>query len=190
MGPALRDPTPPPIYPPPTSITHHSPPSFYNTGYADGHAHGALHGLFEGRALGQEKAWELWEEVGFYEGFARVFLSRAGGAAGDVCGGRRGAKTLAHARSLMGLIEAFPMVNPTAEGHEENDEQGENAGKDEPDLAALLQNIRARYRLLCTSVGARPRLVAAARDGSESATAVVEGIEGPMKGVDTRQLKF
>ncbi len=49
-------------------------------------------------------------------------------------------------------------------------------------------SIRARYRLLCTSLGTRPRLTAA-KDGSERA-AVVEGIEGPMKGVDTRQLRF
>lgn len=161
--------------------------SFYDTGYADGHAHGALHGLFEGRQLGQEKAWELWEEVGFYEGFARVFLS---GVKGDVCGARRGAKAVAHARSLLALIEGFPTVNPTpAEAEDENGDKVVVESKDEPDLAALLQNIRARYRLLCTSVGARPRLVAA-RDGSETGSAVVEGIEGPMKGVDTRQLKF
>lgn len=63
------------------------------------------------------------------------------------------------------------------------------SGGGEVDLEALLMSIRARYRLLCTSVGARPRLTAA-RDGSEASTAVVEGIEGPMKGVDTRQLRF
>lgn len=56
------------------------------------------------------------------------------------------------------------------------------------DLEGLLMSIRARYRLLCTSLGTRPRLTAA-KDGSERA-AVVEGIEGPMKGVDTRQLRF
>jgi hypothetical protein len=44
--------------------------SFYASGYAEGFAHGALHGTFEGRALGKEKAFELWEEVGYYEGVA------------------------------------------------------------------------------------------------------------------------
>lgn len=58
---------------------------FYEKGYADGHAHGRLHGLFEGRALGAEKAWELWEELGFYEGFAAV-CERSTGS------GRKGAK--------------------------------------------------------------------------------------------------
>lgn len=42
--------------------------SFYNSGFQEGFAHGALHGTFEGRALGKEKAFELWEEVGYYEG--------------------------------------------------------------------------------------------------------------------------
>ena len=47
--------------------------SFYNSGYQEGFAHGALHGTFEGRALGKEKAFELWEEVGYYEGMGRFW---------------------------------------------------------------------------------------------------------------------
>ena len=44
--------------------------SFYDSGYHDGFAHGRIHGLIEGRALGREKGFEMWEEIGFYEGFA------------------------------------------------------------------------------------------------------------------------
>jgi predicted transposase YdaD len=44
--------------------------SFYDSGYQDGFAHGRIHGLIEGRALGREKGFEMWEEIGFYEGFA------------------------------------------------------------------------------------------------------------------------
>ena len=44
--------------------------SYYQQGYKDGFDHGRLHGLFEGRAIGQEKAFEIWEEVGFIEGIA------------------------------------------------------------------------------------------------------------------------
>jgi hypothetical protein len=29
--------------------------------------------LIEGRALGGEKGFEMWEELGFYEGFARMW---------------------------------------------------------------------------------------------------------------------
>jgi len=34
-----------------------------------------LHGLFEGRELGKEKAFEIWEELGYYEGWAGLFLN-------------------------------------------------------------------------------------------------------------------
>jgi hypothetical protein len=47
--------------------------SFCDTGYADGFAHGRIHGLIEGRALGREKGFEMWEELAFYEGFARTW---------------------------------------------------------------------------------------------------------------------
>ena len=44
--------------------------SFYDSGYHDGFAHGRIHGSIEGKALGREKGFEMWEEIGFYEGFA------------------------------------------------------------------------------------------------------------------------
>lgn len=47
---------------------------FYAKGYDSGHAHGQLHGLFEGRALGSEKGFEIWEEVGHYEGWAFLWV--------------------------------------------------------------------------------------------------------------------
>ena len=47
--------------------------SFYDAGHADGFAHGRIHGLIEGRALGREKGFEMWEELGFYEGTARAW---------------------------------------------------------------------------------------------------------------------
>ena len=46
---------------------------FYEAGYQDGFAHGRIHGLIEGRAFGQEKGYEMWEEIGFYEGFALLW---------------------------------------------------------------------------------------------------------------------
>lgn len=55
--------------------------TFYQQGLASGLPHGHLHGLFEGRALGREKGWELWEEVGYYQGtatFWRAILQAQG----------------------------------------------------------------------------------------------------------------
>lgn len=49
--------------------------SHYEQGYKDGFDHGRLHGLFEGRAIGQEKAFEIWEEVGYIEGTALFWQS-------------------------------------------------------------------------------------------------------------------
>jgi len=46
---------------------------FYDAGYNDGFTHGRIHGLIEGRALGREKGFEMWEELGFYEGFAMMW---------------------------------------------------------------------------------------------------------------------
>jgi hypothetical protein len=138
-----------------------------------------------------------------------------------------------HAKHLLDLVASFPTTNPTptpdegitstisANGY---DDAGATA---DADLPQLISSIRARYRLLCTSLGVRPRLVAAASadfDADEIAAAgevsgvevgrergrgagassgaggevdgpvvlggVVQGIEGPMKGVDTRQLRF
>lgn len=54
-----------------------SPPRFYEEGYKDGFAHGRIHGLIEGRALGREKGFEMWEELGFYEGFAVMWKAIA-----------------------------------------------------------------------------------------------------------------
>ena len=50
---------------------------FYSIGYEDGYKHGRLHGLIDGRALGAEKGFELWEELGFYEGTARLWTAIA-----------------------------------------------------------------------------------------------------------------
>lgn len=47
---------------------------FYRDGYQAGFDHGRLHGLFEGRALGQEKCFEIWEEVAYMEGWAEMWM--------------------------------------------------------------------------------------------------------------------
>ncbi|OXG15463.1 hypothetical protein C366_04051 [Cryptococcus neoformans Tu401-1] len=194
--------------------------TFYSEGYDSGHAHGRLHGLFEGRELGKEKAWELWEEVGYYEGWAEMWVELLGTKVASATQGRsrkgKEARALGHAQTLLELIKTFPITNPTPSYR--SDRVPESAATEEDvsspssapatDLASLLSLIRARYRLLCASLSVRPRLTSAviveANPGSGAAAAaspgivddgqfaegVVQGIEGPMKGVDTRQLRF
>jgi hypothetical protein len=79
--------------------------------------------------------------------------------------------------------------------------------QDEPDLAVLLERIRARYKLLCSSLGVRPRLAVASRpedtgpdllprETSGVEVGIVMGAEGSgvakgmIDGVDTRMLRF
>ncbi|KAF8497772.1 DUF1715-domain-containing protein [Russula emetica] len=122
----------------------HLEQTFYTAGYEDGYAHGRLHGLIEGRALGAEKGFELWEELGFYEGAARlwtaVFSTDSSGT------DARGAH---HASALLSLIDRFPRKNPRP------DDEG-------VDMSAQLRLIRSRYKVMCASLGVRARLQPAA----------------------------
>jgi hypothetical protein len=82
---------------------------------------------------------------------------------------------------LIDLINQFPTQNTPEAG--------------EIDLTTLVSNIRARYRLLCASLGVKPRLATAANTsttsvGGDGEGNMVEGVEGPIKGVDTSKLKF
>lgn len=113
---------------------------FYDEGFRDGFAHGRIHGLIEGRALGKEKGFEMWEEVGFYEGFARMW---------QVALAQQGStdeRTAGHIRHLLDLIAQFPRVNPSA------------GGPSELDIPKLFRQIRSRYKLLCSALGVRPTL--------------------------------
>ncbi|KAK0479683.1 hypothetical protein IW261DRAFT_1551401 [Armillaria novae-zelandiae] len=80
--------------------------TFYDSGYQDGFEHGRIHGLIEGRALGREKGFEMWEELGFYEGFAKTWR------AVYVKQGKDDSRALNHIRHLLDLISQFPKENP------------------------------------------------------------------------------
>ncbi|WWC91259.1 uncharacterized protein L201_006202 [Kwoniella dendrophila CBS 6074] len=190
---------------------------FYQQGYQDGFDHGKLHGLFEGRELGKEKAWELWEEVGFYQGLAETYITllnnneelikgKDGIGGAGLGGGRKGkdARIINHAQILLGLIDSFPTINPSQPQSSSNpptstSESVLSSGLEskEIDLSNLISNIRSRYKLLCSSLNIKPRLQTAqfieaipGSGASNITSEVQEGIEGPVKGVDTRQLRF
>jgi hypothetical protein len=120
-----------------------------------------------------------------------------------------------HIQTLLNLISTFPTDNPTPvpdvpSGQPDaamNAETEHLSPKDEPDLAVLLERIRARYKLLCSSLGVRPRLAVASRpedtgpdllpkETSGVEVGVVMGAEGSgvakgmIDGVDTRMLRF
>ncbi|KAJ7583624.1 DUF1715-domain-containing protein [Mycena floridula] len=109
--------------------------TFYDSGYQDGFAHGRIHGLIEGRALGREKGFEMWEELGFYEGFALIWQMQS-----------KNEKALSHIKHLLTLISQFPRVNPSS-----TDESG-------VDIPKLFRQIRSRYKALCSTLGVKPTL--------------------------------
>ncbi|TFK21633.1 DUF1715-domain-containing protein [Coprinopsis marcescibilis] len=116
---------------------------FFDEGYKDGYDHGRIHGLIEGRALGREKGYEMWEELGFYEGFAftwRAILLKLG---------KQDERKLHNISSLLKLIGQFPSTNPS-----------QTSSEAEVDIMKLLRQIRSKYKLLCATLGVRPRLQA------------------------------
>ncbi|KAH9940019.1 uncharacterized protein BXZ73DRAFT_88781 [Epithele typhae] len=135
--------------------------TFYDEGYRDGHAHGRVHGLIEGRALGREKGFEMWEELGFYEGFARLW------GAVLAARGAQDERAQNHVRLLLALIAQFPRVNPsTAIASAAADADASTDAGPDVDIPRLFRQIRSRYKLLCATLGVRPTLRAA--DGSSA----------------------
>ncbi|KAK7682048.1 hypothetical protein QCA50_015012 [Cerrena zonata] len=115
--------------------------TFYDDGYKDGYAHGRIHGLIEGRALGREKGFEMWEEVGFYEGFAHMWST--------ICEKRatkEDTRIVHHTKQLLDLISQFPKVNPSS------------TSASDLDIPRLFRQIRSRYKVLCAALGIRPTL--------------------------------
>jgi len=80
----------------------HLEQTFYDVGHEDGFSHGRIHGLIEGRALGREKGFEMWEELGFYEGFALMWQAIY------IKQGRDDERAAHHTRYLLDLIKQFP----------------------------------------------------------------------------------
>ncbi|KAF8554357.1 hypothetical protein OG21DRAFT_1398439, partial [Imleria badia] len=108
----------------------------------DGFAHDRIHGLIEGRALGREKGFEIWEEIGFYERFALIWKA-IHAQRGHRDQDQRAAHHITH---LLDLIRRFPTVNPsTAQSHASSEV--------EVDLSKLQSQIRSLYKALCASLG-------------------------------------
>ncbi|CAG8705547.1 10941_t:CDS:2, partial [Acaulospora colombiana] len=78
---------------------------FYDIGYRDGFEHGRVHGLIEGRSLGKEKGFEMWEEVGFYMGFATIWKAVLDSQT------EKSSAALSHLAHLLELAESFPTAN-------------------------------------------------------------------------------
>ncbi|KAG8756959.1 hypothetical protein FRC11_004903 [Ceratobasidium sp. 423] len=161
----------------------HLEESFYKTGHDDGFQHGRIHGLIEGRAMGREKGFEMWEELGFYEGFVGIWLRAAAKPGSGI-----DERAIHHAEQLLSLISKFPMTNPPV------------APQAEPqvDIVRLYTQIRSRYKALCSTLGVRPRLVSSGAIPSDPSSSgqndeLREGVQPsnrPMVGASAQSLAF
>ncbi|EJT98176.1 hypothetical protein DACRYDRAFT_111151 [Dacryopinax primogenitus] len=145
---------------------------FYNQGYHDGYQHGTIHGLIDGRQLGREKGFELWEEVGFYEGFTSTWSRLISLPSTEGEGTRT--RAAQSAQRLLALVARFPTTNPTPEPTPPGEEEHPDVLSDEhatvplgEDMPALLARMRAQYRALCAALGVRPRMAVAGSAGEE-----------------------
>ncbi|KAI4528890.1 DUF1715-domain-containing protein, partial [Schizophyllum commune Loenen D] len=127
----------------------HVEQDFYDSGFKDGFDHGRIHGLIEGRALGREKGFEMWEELGFYEGFALMWQ------AVYTHQGRIDDRAMNHIKHLLDLISQFPRVNPST-----------SDSSSQVDIPKLFRQIRSRYKALCATLGVRPSLRATSTEGT------------------------
>ncbi|GAA5883648.1 hypothetical protein JCM8547_002517, partial [Rhodosporidiobolus lusitaniae] len=143
--------------------------SFYERGYQGGLPHGELHGLIKGREIGREKAWELWEEIGYAEGVGRFWREVL------EANGKREGRAAQNLDQLQTLVDAFPssndsssLVQPADPSFSLSDpsstplapdEQANSAG--DIDIPSLLSSVRSKYRTACASLGVRPRMAVA-----------------------------
>ncbi|KAF9478903.1 DUF1715-domain-containing protein [Pholiota conissans] len=159
----------------------HVEQSFYDAGYADGFAHGRIHGLIEGRALGREKGFEIWEELGFYEGFARTWRALL------VKQGRGDDRASQHIRQILSTIAQFPRINPSQATTSSESSTNLPLNDADFDIMKLLRQIRSRYKVLCAALGVRPRLRAADVGDAEDAGVEMDADE-EMNGVASQRV--
>lgn len=117
--------------------------NFYTAGHEHGFEQGKLAGFEEGRQLGVAKGFEIWEEVGFYQGFASLWREY------HVKAGTTESRAAQQASAIFELASRFPTSNPKHEDF---------------DVVKLLNQIRSKYKVLCATVGTRPRMFVATND--------------------------
>lgn len=110
-------------------------------------------------------------------------------------------RTLKSIDQLLRLIHSFPTINPTPSSTA-LEEPPTTTDAAPTDLPALITRIRAKYRLICSTLGVKPRLVVrqsaegdvmADRGDDSQGIEVVPAAEDrdqPMNGVDSRLLQF
>ncbi|GAA5829946.1 hypothetical protein JCM11251_007943 [Rhodosporidiobolus azoricus] len=162
--------------------------SFYSNGFNSGLPHGELHGLIEGRELGREKAWEIWEEIGYLEGSGRFWS--------EVCKRNgKGGRPAQNLEQLLQLVNSFPTSNdssslpqpdiippsdpiPADPTSSTSLLSAKSPSDSDLDIPSLLSSLRSKYRTACASLGVRPRMAVASAETSRQTQANGDGLEG------------
>ncbi|WFD21900.1 Checkpoint protein hus1 [Malassezia equina] len=157
----------------------------YTDGFQEGHAKGQFFGRLEGRALGREKGFELWTELGYYIGVMHMYQESLKHRAQDGLS-RKAQKQTLQIEQFLQLCDKMPLKNNST------DQLGP-VDDDIPDLEKLLERIRAKYRLLCKSVGFEALGPASEDAGATRAVAPSKGpnlVQIAGQFVDVNQLTY
>lgn len=116
----------------------------------------------------------MWEEVGFYLGFASVWKCFLEAQQEQKCVliikgisflslMRLSSRALSHLSHLTESISSFPISNGPGKWHDLSMDIKidwlSGPGGVEVDISQLLYRIRARYKATCATIGVRPRLI-------------------------------
>lgn len=103
-------------------------------------------------------------------------------------------RPLQNLNQLLALVALFPTINLSAPDETEDELVANPASSSSLDLSALLERIRARYKLTCSSLGVRPRLTAAKMTDANEDEGEGEALKGKVVvngvGVSSKALLF
>ncbi|GAA6012965.1 hypothetical protein JCM11491_000923 [Sporobolomyces phaffii] len=125
---------------------------FYSSGFNSGFPHGELHGLFEGRELGRDKSWELWEEIGYYQGVAQLWKAILARQA------KPSTRSMQSLEQILALAAAFPSSNDSSLIETASDSE-------QLDITAQLTTLRSKYKTVCATLGIRSRMAVSSGTG-------------------------
>lgn len=125
--------------------------SAYSDGYAAGLAKGDEIGTLEGLVMGRDKGFEIWEELGYYAGMSHLYERAIKSEQHSGRPSRKTQKQLQNLAHLESLLKAMPRSNDAS-----RNDDSLPAG-DDNNLEKVLERIRARYKLVCASLGIPPR---------------------------------
>ena len=109
----------------------------------------------EGRALGREKGFDLWNELGYYKGVMSMYKCMIQSQTSTIDDAtRKKQRQWQQLESFEALWSLIPQYNDSS-GHNPPPHQDDTQA-DTYDFGKLVERVRARYRLVCKALGFDP----------------------------------